>query len=85
MKNEHGWSRHTPRILRNLTISRNYGLRSKPDTLEDMLKKKLFESVRLTVAETHENKFKTLRPRFRSLRSKVADAYPVSRVNLDWI
>lgn len=55
------------------------------DILEDMLEKKLFESVRLTVAETHENKFKTLRPRFKSLRNMVADSYPVSRVNLDWI
>jgi FkbM family methyltransferase len=53
--------------------------------LEQMLVRKTFERVRLTVAETHENKFKELRPRFRALRLAVAEAYPTTRVNLDWI
>ncbi len=55
------------------------------EILEKMLEEKLFESVGLTVAETHENKFKTLRPRFKDLRGKVAKSYPATRVNLDWI
>ena len=55
------------------------------DILEHMLVRKTFERVRLTVAETHENKFKELRPRFRALRLAVAEAYPTTRVNLDWI
>ncbi len=55
------------------------------DLLERMLTERLFDDVQLTVAETHEHKFKELRPRFAALRSDMAAAYPPSRVNLDWI
>ena len=55
------------------------------DLLEHMQTHGLFDLVRLTVAETHENKFRGLRPRFAALRAAVADTYPVTRVNLDWI
>jgi len=53
--------------------------------LEHMLAEGLFDLVGLTVAETHENKFRKLRPRFAALRQSVAATYPVTRVNLDWI
>lgn len=53
--------------------------------LGSMLDAQLFDHVRLTVAETHERKFKELRPRFAALREAVAAAYPRTRVNLDWI
>jgi FkbM family methyltransferase len=55
------------------------------DLLEEMERQDLFTPVRLTVAETHERKFKDLRPRFDSLRARIADAYPITKVNLDWI
>jgi FkbM family methyltransferase len=55
------------------------------DILEMMLDRQLFDKVRLTVAETHENKFKALRPRFKTLRKAVAEHYPITKVNLDWI
>jgi FkbM family methyltransferase len=55
------------------------------DLLERMLAERLFDQVQLTVAETHEHKFRELRPRFAALRTDVAAAYPPSRVNLDWI
>lgn len=55
------------------------------DLLEHMQAEGLFDHVRLTVAETHENKFRDLRPRFAALRHAVAAQYPVTRVNLDWI
>lgn len=55
------------------------------DLLEHMQDQKLFDLVRLTVAETHENKFRDLRPRFAALRESVSAEYPVTRVNLDWI
>jgi FkbM family methyltransferase len=55
------------------------------DLLEHMQAQGLFDLVRLTVAETHENKFRDLRPRFAALRDAVAETYPVTRVNLDWI
>jgi FkbM family methyltransferase len=55
------------------------------DILEVMLAQGLFDKVRLTVAETHENKFKILRPRFKELRKNVTVKYPATRVNLDWI
>ena len=55
------------------------------DLLGAMLDARLFDQIQLTVAETHERKFKDLRPRFAALRSAVAEAYPPTRVNLDWI
>lgn len=55
------------------------------DLLERMLSERLFDQVQLTVAETHEHKFRELRPRFAALRTDIAAAYPPSRVNLDWI
>jgi hypothetical protein len=50
-----------------------------------MLEKNLFDNVKLTVAETHEGKFKTLRPRFKKLRKDVSTRYPITTVNLEWI
>lgn len=55
------------------------------DLLEAMEREGLFDDVRLTVAETHEKKFKDLRPRFDALRARLSEAYPVTKVNLDWI
>lgn len=55
------------------------------EILERMLEARMFDHIRLTVAETHERKFKALRPRFKALRRAVADIYPQTRVNLDWI
>ncbi|MGB7262657.1 MAG: FkbM family methyltransferase [Albidovulum sp.] len=45
----------------------------------------LFADIRCTVAETHENKFKDLRPRYRDLREDFAGKYATQHVNLDWI
>lgn len=57
------------------------------DLLEMMHMENLFDIVRLTVAETHERKFRELgqRLRFAALRDAIARAYPPTRVNLDWI
>lgn len=55
------------------------------DLLDALLDEKLFDHIQLTVAETHERKFKELRPRFAALREAMAAAYPQTRVNLDWI
>lgn len=55
------------------------------EILEAMHARDLFGAIRLTVSETHERKFKDLRPRFRDLRRKVAETYSITRVNLDWI
>lgn len=55
------------------------------DLLSAMLDARLFDDIQLTVAETHERKFKDLRPRFAALREAIAAAYPPARVNLDWI
>ncbi|MEZ5777532.1 MAG: FkbM family methyltransferase [Paracoccaceae bacterium] len=53
--------------------------------LERMLEEDLFSVVRLTVAETHEKKFRDLAPRFAALRQAVSERYPPTQVNLDWI
>jgi FkbM family methyltransferase len=55
------------------------------DLLEAMQRDRLFDRIRLTVAETHERKFKDLRPRFAALRETLAAGWPATRVNLDWI
>ena len=55
------------------------------DVLEAMEEQGLFDKITLTVAETHEKKFKHLRPRFAALRAAVGAKYPITKVNLDWI
>jgi len=55
------------------------------DLLEAMRAGALFDDIQLTVAETHERKFKDLRRRFAALRAAIAESYPPTRVNLDWI
>jgi len=55
------------------------------ELLEHMQASGQFEVIRLTVAETHEHKFKELRPRFKKLRADVSAQYPITKVNLDWI
>lgn len=55
------------------------------DLLPAMLAQRLFDDIQLTVAETHERKFKDLRPQFAALRASIAESYPPTRVNLDWI
>jgi FkbM family methyltransferase len=54
------------------------------DVLEAMQTKGLFGHIRLTAAETHEHKFRDLRPRFQDLRKSLTAAWPANRVNLDW-
>jgi FkbM family methyltransferase len=53
--------------------------------LEEMLTRRLFDRIRLTLAETHERLFPALQPRYAALRAAVADTWPATRVNLDWI
>lgn len=55
------------------------------ELLEHMRASGQFEVIRLTVAETHEHKFKELRTRFENLRADVNAQYPITKVNLDWI
>lgn len=55
------------------------------DILEAMLAEDLFDGIGLTLAETHERKFRALRPRFRALRAQIAARFPQTRVNLDWV
>ncbi|MEZ5912597.1 MAG: FkbM family methyltransferase [Paracoccaceae bacterium] len=55
------------------------------DLLEAMDAAGLFAQIRCTVAETHENKFKELRPRYKALREAFGQKYAANHVNLDWI
>ena len=55
------------------------------DLLDALHRQGLFDGVQLTVAETHERKFKELRARFATLRAEIAANYPATHVNLDWI
>lgn len=55
------------------------------DILERMDAEHLFQNLRCLVAETHERKFKDLRDRYKALRDKVTETYPLGKVNLDWI
>lgn len=55
------------------------------DLLEAMDAAGLFAAIRCTVVETHERKFKDLRPRYRALRAAFAEKYAPNHVNLDWI
>lgn len=55
------------------------------DILEAMDRNAMFDHIRVLVAETHERKFRDLRPRFRALRRSFAEKYDPNRVSLDWI
>lgn len=55
------------------------------EILEELDRRDLMDGIRCLVAETHERKFKDLRPRFRALRRLVAEKYANGRVHLDWI
>jgi hypothetical protein len=55
------------------------------DVLEAMERENLFTNIRGLVAETHEHKFKDLRPRYRKLREMIARSHPSGRISLDWI
>lgn len=55
------------------------------DILEAMDRGALFGRIRVLVAETHERKFRDLRPRYRDLRRSFAAKYDANRVSLDWI
>nr|WP_241741362.1 FkbM family methyltransferase [Gemmobacter straminiformis] len=55
------------------------------DILEALDAGGFFDRIRVLVAETHERKFRDLRPRFRALRQGFAAKYDPNRVSLDWI
>lgn len=55
------------------------------EILESLEAQGLFEKVRCLIVETHERKFKELRPRYRALRERVAASPHAHRVFLDWI
>lgn len=55
------------------------------ELLEAMHNHGLFASIRCTVAETHERKFKALSPKYANLRKLFAENYSSTHVNLDWI
>lgn len=55
------------------------------DILEAMEAEDLFDPIRCTLVETHERKFKALRPRFKALKERIAGRYPEHKVNLNWI
>ncbi|MGB0966931.1 MAG: hypothetical protein ACPGUX_01990 [Halocynthiibacter sp.] len=52
--------------------------------LEKMDAENLFENIRYTAAETHMQKDRELRPRFRALREKFSEKYSTDHVKLDW-
>jgi len=45
----------------------------------------VFDSIRCIVVETHEQKFRELRPAFKNMRAQFAEKYAPSHVNLNWI
>ena len=55
------------------------------EILEAMEAERLFDGIRCTVAETHERKFRDLRPRFHALKERIGAAYRPEHVNLNWI
>ncbi|WP_120499636.1 FkbM family methyltransferase [Roseovarius sp. EL26] len=55
------------------------------ELLDAMDEAGVFASVRCTVVETHERKFKEMRPGFRDLRARFSEKYSHTHVNLDWI
>ncbi|MEO0391123.1 MAG: FkbM family methyltransferase [Pseudomonadota bacterium] len=55
------------------------------DLLEAMDDAGLIPKIHCIVVETHENKFKEMRPRYRKLRERMGAKYAKNHVMLDWI
>ncbi|TMV63504.1 FkbM family methyltransferase, partial [Thioclava sp. BHET1] len=55
------------------------------DILEHLEQRGLLSPIRCLVAETHERKFRDLRPRFKALRERIGAQFPPNKINLDWI
>lgn len=55
------------------------------EILEVLEEEGLFDNIRCMIVETHERKFKDLRPRYRALRERVAASPHAHRIYLDWI
>ncbi|MDP4034431.1 MAG: FkbM family methyltransferase [Pseudorhodobacter sp.] len=55
------------------------------EILEALDQQGLLAQIRCIVVETHERKFKDLRPRYRALREAFAEKYPGNQVYLNWI
>lgn len=55
------------------------------DILEALESEGLLDPIRCMIVETHERKFKALRPRYRSLRERLAEGPHAGRIYLDWI
>lgn len=58
---------------------------SELDVLRAMDEADMFRNIRCCVVETHERKFKELRPAFRALKADFAKKYRPEHVNLNWI
>jgi FkbM family methyltransferase len=55
------------------------------ELLPAMDKAGVFDSIRCVVVETHEQKFRELRPAFKKIRAQFAEKYAPNHVNLNWI
>lgn len=81
-----------PDLVRDLTVNGNEIALVKMDIegaeldiLEALETEGLFGRIRCLVVETHERKFKDLRPRYRALRERLAEGPFAGRIYLDWI
>lgn len=81
-----------PALIRDLVAERGEVALIKLDVegaelaiLEALLDTRLLSHIRCLLAETHERKFKDLRPAFRALRRRIAEEAPAGRVHLDWM
>lgn len=82
-----------PKLLRELAKTRPRGIAflkldiegAELDILTEMLRHRLFDTVRLTVAEMHGYKFPAIKEEFVALRKTIAQRFPEERVWLHWV
>lgn len=55
------------------------------DIVDEMMRRDLFDGIRVSLIETHEKQIPPLRERIRAMKARVAERYPEHKVCTEWL